>query len=333
MNLVRRQFAFSQRAALLGAAITCAILASEPPVLAQTFPDHIIKLVVPFPAGGPTDTIARVVTQNISAYLGQSMIVENLPGAGGRLGTKAVARAGPDGYTLLLGGTNTNAVTPALYTNLGFDPVKDFDPVAAVATDSWVLVVHPSVPAQTMAELVRYAREHPGELMSGATIGISPHVFLELFRVRTATNILFVPYKGAAPSIVDILGGHIQITESAKSVLLPLIKSGKLRALAVTSAERWPELPEVPTMRESGFEGFPEENWFGLVAPRGTPGDVIAKLNSAVNARLETPEAKAAFANLGLNARSLSPQEFGAVLADEVRLWQAVVHETGIKME
>jgi tripartite-type tricarboxylate transporter receptor subunit TctC len=151
--------------------------------------------------------------------------------------------------------------------------------------------------------------------------------------VRTGTNILFVPYKGAAPVITDVLGGHIQIAMSGKLVLLPLIKSGKLRALAVNSAERWPELPEVPTMRESGFEGFPTHTWYGLVAPRGTAPAVIAKLNSAVNARLGEPDAKAAFANLGLNARLLSPQEFGAVLAAEAQLWQAIVRESGVKVE
>jgi tripartite-type tricarboxylate transporter receptor subunit TctC len=323
----------SWRVVVLGAGIASAVFASDTRPLAQTFPDHIIKVVAPFPAGGPTDAIARIVAQNISVHLGQNMIVENQPGAGGRLGMKAVARAAPDGYTLLLGGTNSNAVTPALYTNLGFDPVKDFDPVAAVAVDSGALVVHPSVPAQTLAELVRYAKEHPGKLSSGATIGISPHVVLELFRVRTGINILFVPYKGAAPVITDVLGGHIQIAVSGKLVLLPLIKSGQLRALAVTSAERWPELPEVPTMQESGFEGFPTETWYGLVAPRGTPAAAIAKLNSAVNARLGEPEVKAAFASLGLNLRTSSPQEFGAVLADKVQLWQAIVRESGVKVE
>jgi tripartite-type tricarboxylate transporter receptor subunit TctC len=323
----------SWRVVLLGAGITSAVFATDTRLLAQTFPDHVIKLVAPFPAGGPTDAIARIVAQNISVHLGQNMIVENQPGAGGRLGMKAVARAAPDGYTLLLGGTNSNAVTPALYANLGFDPVEDFDPVAAVAVDSGALVVHPSVPVQTLAGLVRYVREHPGELSSGATIGISPHVFLELFRIRTGTNILFVPYKGAAPVITDVLGGHIQIAMSGKLVLLPLIKSSKLRALAVTSAERWPELPEVPTMRESGFEGFPTETWYGLIAPRGTPPAVIAKLNSAVNARLGVSDANAAFVNLGLNARSLSSEEFGTVLAAEVRLWRAIVRESGVKVE
>jgi tripartite-type tricarboxylate transporter receptor subunit TctC len=300
---------------------------------AQSFPDHVVRIVVPFPAGGPSDTVARMVTQNLSADLGQSVIVENHGGGGGTIGMRAVARATPDGYTLLLGGTNNNAITPALYKNLDFNPVKDFAPVAALVTDSEALVVHPSVPAKTLAELVAYAKANPGKLNSGAAIGISPHVLLELFRVRTGINTVFVPYKGSAPAIADLLGGHIQIHMSAKSVLLPLIKAGKVRALAVLSAARWPELPDVPTFHESGFDGFPTTLWYGLLAPAGTPAAVISKLNTAVNARLKAKDTLAATATLGFDVHALSPQEFGAVLSDYVRLWEAVVQETGVKVE
>jgi tripartite-type tricarboxylate transporter receptor subunit TctC len=299
---------------------------------AQSYPNRSIKVVVPFPAGGPTDTVARVVTQDLAADLGQSVVVENVSGAGGRVGCKVVARSPPDGYTLLLGGTS-NTITPALYRNLDYDPVNDFAPVAPIATDSEVLVVHPSVPATTLSEFVRYAKDNPGKLSSGAAIGIAPHVMLELFRVRSGTNIVFIPYKGAAPAIADLLGGQIQVHMSAKSVLLPLIKSGKVRALAVTSAERWPELPDVPTMRESGFEGFPKALWFGLLAPAGTPTGVIGKLNAAINARLRAPETRAAITRLGLDARLLTPEEFGAVLADDVKLWRQVTEESGVKLE
>jgi tripartite-type tricarboxylate transporter receptor subunit TctC len=316
--------------------IACAFgatLALASAARAQSFPDHPIKVVVSYPAGGPTDTVARVVTQNLAADLGQSMIVENQAGAGGRIGTKAVARAAPDGYTLLLGGSNNNAMAPALYKNLDFDPMKDFAPVAALATESLVLVVHPSVPAKTLPELVRYAKDNPGKLTSGAAVGIAPHLLLEFFRVRTGTDIVFVPYKGAAPAITDALGGQIQVHVSAKSVLLPLIKTGKLRAMAVTSAERWPELPDVPTMRESGFAGFPTAQWFGLMAPAGTPADVIGKLNAAVNARLKAADTTAALAKLGLEPRVLSPQDFGAVLVEELGIWEAVARETDVKLE
>ena len=309
------------------------IAASVVSAPAQTYPDHPIKVVVPFPAGGPTDTIARTVTQGLAAALGQSIVIENQSGAGGRIALKQVAHAAPDGYTLLLGGTNNNAITPALYKGLDFDPMKDFAPIAALATESLVLVIHPSVPARTLSELVRYGKDNPGKLTSGATVGIAPHLLLEFIRIRSGTNIMFVPYKGAAPAITDVLGGQIQVHVSAKSVLLPLINSGKLRALVVTSADRWPELPEVPTMRESGFDGFPTAQWFGLLAPAGTSGDVIGKLNAAVAARLTATDTREAFAKIGLEPHMLSPREFGQVLAEEVRRWGAVVQETGVKLE
>jgi tripartite-type tricarboxylate transporter receptor subunit TctC len=308
------------------------ILSLPAAATAQSYPDRSIKVVVPFPAGGPTDTIARVLTQDLAADLGQSVVVENVSGAGGRVGCEVVARSPPDGYTLLLGGTS-NTITPALYKDLNYDPVNDFAPVAPIATDSEVLVVHPSVPAMTLTEFVRYAKDNPGKLSSGATVGIAPHVMLELFRVRSGINMVFIPYKGAAPAIADLLGGHIQVHMGAKSVLLPLIENGKMRALAVTSAERWPELPDVPTMRERGFEGFPTALWFGLLAPAGTPAAVIGKLNAAVNARLKAPETRAAIGKLGLDARPLTPEEFGRVLADDVKLWRQVTEESGVKPE
>ena len=300
---------------------------------AQNFPDHAIKVISAYPPGGPSDTMARFATAGLGAELGQSVFVENIAGAGGRVGTRAVARAAPDGYTLLLGGTNDNAVTPALYKNLDYDPVKDFAPVAAVATDPEVLVVNPAVPVHTLGELVRYAKEHPGKLSSGASIGIAPHLLLEYFRARTGTDIVFVPYKGAAPAVADLLGNQIQINVTTKAVLLPHILAGRLRALAVTTAERWPELPDVPTFRESGYGGFPDVLWFGLFAPAGTPAPVIAKLNGAVNGRLKSPEAQTAIAKLGLETRALSPQEFATVMAEQVRLWDAVAREANVRLD
>jgi tripartite-type tricarboxylate transporter receptor subunit TctC len=210
---------------------------------AQTFPDHPIKVVSAYPPGGPSDTMARLATMGLGTELGQNVFVENITGAGGKIGSRFVARATPDGYTLLLGGTNDNAVTPALYRNLDYDPVKDFVPVAAVTTDPQVMVINPAVPVHTLAELVQYAKDHPGKLSSGASIGIAPHLLLEYFRVRTGTDIVFVPYKGAAPAIADLLGNQIQINVTTKAVLLPHILAGRLRALAVTTNERWPELP------------------------------------------------------------------------------------------
>jgi len=235
-----------------------------------------------------------------------------------------------DGYTLQLGGTNPNAIAQSLYRNLGFEPVKDFAAVALIGFDSNALVVNPAVPAKTLAELVQYAKANPGKLSSGATVAIGPHVCLELFRARTETNIVFIPYKGAAPAVADLLGGQIQIGMTSKAVLLPLIQEGRLRALAVTSDERWPELPDVPTMRESGFDRFPGYLWLGLLAPVRTPAAVIDKLNRAVNDGLKTGELKASIAKLGLETRAMTPQEFSSKLSGEARDWEAAVKESGV---
>src|ERR1041384_5661530 len=278
------------------------VVASIVDVSPQNYPDRSIKLVVPYPAGGPTDTIARAVTQNLSGALGQSIVIENQSGAGGRIALKQVANAAPDGYTLLMGGTNNNAITPAVYKDLDFDAVKDFAPVAPVAIDLLVVVVHPSVPARTLAELAAYARANPGKLTSGGGVGISPHFLLEFIRVKSGADIVYVPYKGAAPALTDVLANQIQVHATAKSVLLPHILSGKLRALAVEGDKRWPELPDVPTLTEAGFDGFPPAIWYGFLAPARTPPAVIGRLNAAVAARLKLPETQAAIAKLGLDA-------------------------------
>jgi tripartite-type tricarboxylate transporter receptor subunit TctC len=300
---------------------------------AQPYPDRLIKIVVPYPPGGPADVAARLVAQPMSSRLGQSVIVENQPGAGGRTGAKAVAQATPDGYTLQLGGTNPNAIAQSLFRNLTFEPVKDFSAVALIGFDTNALVVNPAVPAKTLAELVQYAKANPGKLSSGATVGIGPHISLELFRVRSGADIPFIPYKGAAPAVADLLGGQIQIGMTSKAVLLPLIREGRLRALAVTSEVRWPELPDVPTLRESGFQGIPAYLWLGLLAPAHTPAAVIDKLNAAVNDGLKSPELQASIAKLGLETKGMTPAEFGAKLADEARDWEAAVKESGVKVD
>lgn len=300
---------------------------------AQTFPNRSIKIVVPFPPGGPSDVAARLVAQPLTAKLGQTVIIENLPGAGGRTGAKAVAQASPDGYTLLLGGTNPNAIAQSIYRTLNFEPISDFTAVGVIGVDSNALVVNPAVPVGTIQELIRYSKANPGKLSSGASLGIGPHVTLELLRARTGTSMLFIPYRGAAPAISDLLGNQIQIGMTTKAVLLPLIKEGKLRALAVTSDTRWPDLPDVPTMRESGFDGVPAYLWIGLLAPAHTPAAVIEKLNTSMNEGLQAPDMQASIAKLGLERRSMTPQEFAAALADETRLWEAAVRESGVKLD
>ena len=312
--------------------VTTALCAAAP-LQAQTFPDRPVKVVVAYPPGGPTDTIARLATQGIADKLGQNMFVENVAGAGGRIGARDVARAAPDGYTLLLGGSNDNTIAPVIYKNLDYDPIKDFVPVSAVATDSNAIVVNPEVPVHTLAELASYTKANPGKLTSGATLGIAPHLMLEFIRVRTGADMVFVPYKGAAPAIADVLGNHIQVNASAKSVLLPLIKDGKLRALAVSSAERWPELPDVPTLRESGLDGFPTAVWFVLMAPAGTPPAVIDKLNEAVNVHILSKPIREGIRKIGLEPHVLAQDVLAKVIADETQLWQAVVRETGVHLE
>jgi tripartite-type tricarboxylate transporter receptor subunit TctC len=300
---------------------------------AEGYPERTIKIVVPFPAGGPTDVAARLIAQSLSSKLGKGVVVENHGGAGGRIGAKVVAQAAPDGYTLLLGGTNVNAITGAIYGDLGFDPIKSFAPIAVICVDSLALAISPRLPASTLQEFVAYAKANPGRLKYGASPGIYTHFAGEFFKIRTGTDILFVPYKGGAPAVTDVLGGHIEMVVNNKSNLLPLFKDGKLKALAVTSETRWPELPQTPTMREVGILGFPTEVLFGLLAPAGTPVTIIQQLNRAVNEALQSAEVRASLDAVGVEARIGSAEGFAAALAEQAREWKAVIEETGIKVE
>jgi tripartite-type tricarboxylate transporter receptor subunit TctC len=300
---------------------------------AQSYPDRPIKLVVPFPAGGPTDIMGRIAGQLVSSALGQNVVVENRPGAGGTIGSQDVAHANADGYTLLLGGTNTNAINAAIYKNLSYDPIGDFTPVASIAVDSSALVISPSIPAKTVQEFVGYLKDKPGKLTCGAVLGIAPHVMVEYFKVVTGTNMVFVPYKGGPALIPDLLSGQIQMTFGAKSLFLPYIQSGKLRPLAVTSDARWPEQPDVPTMRECGFANFPAYQWFMVLAPARTPAAVIDKLNAAINDGLKSPEIQAQLAKLGTEPRIRSRQDLAKFVAEEAQQWAKMVSSADIKVE
>jgi tripartite-type tricarboxylate transporter receptor subunit TctC len=300
---------------------------------AQSYPDRTIKLVVPFPAGGPTDIMGRIAGQLVSSALGQNVVVENRPGAGGTIGSQDVAHANPDGYTLLLGGTNTNAINAAIYKNLSYDPIKDFTPIASIAVDSSALVISPSIPAKTLQEFIIYLKANPGRLTCGAVLGIAPHVMVEYFKVVTGTNMVFVPYKGGPALVPDLLNGQIQMTFGAKSFFLPYIQSGKLHPLAVTSDARWPELPDVPTMRECGFLDFPAYQWFVVFAPATTPIAVINKLNAAINDGLKSPDIQAQLAKLGTEARIRSQQDLVRLMAQEAQQWADIVSSAEIKLE
>jgi tripartite-type tricarboxylate transporter receptor subunit TctC len=299
----------------------------------QSYPDRPIKLVVPFPAGGPTDIMGRIAGQLVSSALGQSVVVENRPGAGGTIGSQDVARANADGYTLLLGGTNTNAINAAIYKNLAYDPVGDFTPVASIAVDSSALVISPSIPAKTVAEFVSYLKDNPGKLTCGAVLGIAPHVMVEYFKAVTGTRMVFVPYKGGPALIPDLLNDQIQMTFGAKSLFLPYIQSGKLRPLAVTGDERWTQLPDVPTMSQSGFANFPAYQWFLVLAPAKTPVTVIDKLNAAINEGLKSPDTQAQLAKLGIEPRIRSRQDLVKIMAEEAQQWAKLVSSADIKLE
>jgi tripartite-type tricarboxylate transporter receptor subunit TctC len=302
------------------------------PVHAQTFPERTVKLVVPVPPGGSTDALARLVTLRMQAILGQPVIVENQPGAGGLIAARAVAAANPDGYTLLIGGIGTLSIGPSVKTP-DFNPAAVFTPVGTVSTETMVLVVNPKVPADTLDGFLRYARANGGKLNYGSAPGIVPHFVSELFKFKTGTDIVHIPYKGAGPAITDLLAGQIDMVFNTKSVLLQLAKQGRLRALAVTSAARWPELPEVPTLTEADIFPYPIEVWWGIVGPAGLPRAVVLRLNGAINETLKSTDVRTNFTNLGIEPRGGTPEDFAMLLAQDAPRWFDIIRMTGIKLE
>src|SRR5262245_60661144 len=326
----------SQEAAMSGARFAISVmllLATASVATAQVYPEKPIRLVAPFPAGGPTDTSARIVAQGLSARIGQPVVLENHAGAGGTIATRQVATANPDGYTLLMvAAANTFGTAPLLY-KLDFDPIRAFTPVATVVVDKQVMVANLALPVKTVQDLVRHAQASPGQLNYGAAIGIGPHFLMELFKRKTAIDIVHVPYRGSAPIISDLLGGRIHLTMSGKSVLLPHIQAGKVRPLAVTAGARWSELPDVSTLVEAGYMDVPYDTIFGIVAPAGTPAAVIGKLNAVINEALRSPELEASFARLGIEPKVTTPAEFAAIIAEEAPRWAEIVRLTGIKVE
>jgi tripartite-type tricarboxylate transporter receptor subunit TctC len=314
-------------AILAGLAICVAV-----PAPAQTFPERTVKLIVPVPPGGSTDAVARLVTLRMQAILGQPVIVENQPGAGGLIAARAVAAANPDGYTLLIGGIGTLSIGPSVKTP-DFNAAAVFAPVGTVSTETMVLVVNPKVPANTLDAFVRYAKASGGKLNYGSAPGITPHFVSELFKLKTGADIVHIPYKGAGPVVTDLLAGQIDMAFNTKSVLLQLVKQDRLRALAVTSAARWPELPEVPTLTEAGVFPYAIEVWWGIVGPAGLPRAVVARLNGAINEALRSTELRANFTNLGIEPRISTPEEFAALLAEDAPRWLDIIRMTGIKLE
>jgi tripartite-type tricarboxylate transporter receptor subunit TctC len=292
-------------------------------------------MVVPFPAGGPTDAMARIVSDRLSTVLGQSVVVENKGGgAGGSIGAKFVASSDPDGYTILITPGGSLTTGPAVHKNIGYDPDKVFTPVALLMTSPLIMSVHPSVPAKTIKELVAHAKANPGKLTWGSQgFGTAPHLLAEMFKLDNGVNILHVPYRGTAPLLAAIVAGEVQIAVDPSTTSLPHVLSGSLRPLAVTSSERFPKLPDVPTVAEAGFPKLHNTFWLGVVAPAGTSAEIIDKLNAAFRDALAQPEARTRLANLGADIKISTPADFGKFLADERALWTRVVKDADIKVQ
>lgn len=297
------------------------------------YPDKPVRIVVGFSAGGTTDVIARIMAKELTESLGQSFVVENKPGAGSNIATDQVKRADPDGYTLLFVAV-TSAINQTLYKNVNFDLTKDFTPVALGAKVPNILVVNPQVPVRTVQELVDYAKKNPGKLaFASSGSGTSIHMAGELFKMRTGIDVLHVPYKGSAPAVTDLIGGQVQFMFDNMPSSWPHVQSGKLRALAVTTKERSKSAPDLPTMQEAGFADFDVSSWFGMIAPAGTPPEVVNKLNAAMVKALDKPEVQKSFESLGAVGVKTTPAEFGQFIKSEVEGWAPVVKASGAKVD
>ncbi|HFL5746981.1 TPA: Bug family tripartite tricarboxylate transporter substrate binding protein [Stenotrophomonas maltophilia] len=298
--------------------------------LAQNFPTKPITIIVPFSAGGTTDILARIVGQGLTTELGQSVVVDNKPGAGGNIGGSLAAKAAADGYTLFMGTVGTHAINQSLYKKMPFDPVKDFAPLSRVATVPNLLVAHPSQPFKTVKEMIAYAKANPGKITYGSPgSGASPHVSGELFKSMTGTDLLHIPYKGSAPAMTDLLGGQTSVMFDNMPSAIQHVRSGKLRPIAVTTAKRSPELPDVPTIAEAGVPGYEATSWFGMFAPAGTPKPVLDKLHAALIKVLNQADVKKKIAEQGGDVVAETPEQFAAFIKAESVKWGKVVKESG----
>ena len=325
----------TRRSLLFVIAATAFGFAAASAVLAQTYPNRPIKMVVPFPAGGPTDFLARLIADRLSSALGQTIVVDNRGGGGGgSVGAKAVATADADGYTLLLTPPGPLTIAPAIYKKLDYDPVKDFVPVALLIATPLVLTVNPTLPVNSLPELVAYAKRNPGKIILGSQgYGTAPHLLGELLKLDTGIDIVHVPYRGTAPALTDLMSGQVQMFFDTTTVLVPQIRAGKLRPLAVTSETRNFQLPDVPTTAEVGFPKMVSVFWLAMVAPTGTPAGIVTKLNSVINESMQAQDMRARFADLGAELRLGTPQDLGTFIAAETKKWMAVTAAAGIKVE
>jgi tripartite-type tricarboxylate transporter receptor subunit TctC len=315
---------------LLAALIWVAGFAVEAP--AQTYPDRPIKLILPFTPGSPNDVVARLIAPAMSTRLGQPVVIDNRPGGGTSIGVKAVMSAEADGTTLLFSNSPVHFIVPLVSKSFNYDPLKDFAPIATVVSGGLMLVIAPEVPAKTLAEFVAYAKAHPGKLNFGFGQGTLPQLVGEMFKRAAGADIANIPYKGGVNAVTDMLGGRVQMNIGTISTLAPLVREGKLRALAVTSATRNPELPDVPTMAEGGLPEVASVTYYGFFAPAGTPADAVRRVNAAVNESLKTADIAAAIRRIGFEPHPGTPEDFAKLIASEMKVWVPIVQATGFQM-
>lgn len=323
-----------RRTVLKGVAALGAAIAAQGEAVAQDYPHRPITLVVPFPPGGSTTVVARIIADKMSPSLGQSIVIDNRAGAAGTVGARAVARAEPDAYTLLLGYTGTLAISPSLYPNVGFDPRKDFAAIGRIGAAPSSIVVHPSFPVHSVQELIDYAKANPGKVNFGsAGVGSVNHIAGELFATMAGVKLTHIPYKGTGPALNDLLGGHILLAFAPIPSTHALAQSGALRMLAVTSLKRTSLVPDIPTVAESGLPGFEAVLRYGLVAPANTPRAAIDRLNTELRAALATPEVQKQLATEGAEAEPSTPEEYAADIDREETKWSQIVRQSGAKAD
>jgi tripartite-type tricarboxylate transporter receptor subunit TctC len=320
------------RATVTAAGLAAALMSCVAPAAAQEYPARPVRVIIPFPPGGSNDVVGRLIGTHLGERLGKQVIIDNRSGAGGVIGTEAVAKSPPDGYTLLMISL-AHAVNPWLY-KLSYDPIKDFAPIGLLAKGPNVLVVHPALPVKSVKELIALAKQKPGDLQyASAGIGSFQHLGGELFKLTAAVDLLHVPFKGGGPAMIDVVGGHTKVMFSSMVQTVPQIKSGKLRALATGGVERSPVLPDLPTIAEAGVPGYEAVNWWGLVAPAGTARPIIDKLNREIEVVQKSPEVQKQFANEGAEPVPMKAVDFGAFMVSEMNKWEKVVKQGGIKAE
>ncbi|MBI3043599.1 MAG: tripartite tricarboxylate transporter substrate binding protein [Betaproteobacteria bacterium] len=322
-----------QRRAALALLLLCSGLAFASPGHAASYPVKPVRFIVPNGMGGSTDLVARSVAQKMSDSLGQQIVVDNRPGSGGILGTEIVARSAADGYTLLMGTIGNLAISPNLYKKLGYDPVRDFAPVTQLAASAYVLIVHPAVPAQSVRDFITLAKAKPGAVnYASAGSGTGSHLTMELFKSVAGIDVVHVPYKGGTPGLNDLIGGHVQAFFNGIPSTVPQVRANRLRALAVTTAQRSTALPEVPTLAEAGFAAAESTSWTALVVPAGTPRDIIGRLHREAVKALSSPETRQRLMNYGAEPVGGTPEQFSAYLKRELVKWGDVIMRSGARV-